>query len=260
MIREQWTASYRAKLARADEHLSTLYRETDGWGDGEPFRIVRGSNADGSVHEFGLRFETQPDVWRWGLLIGDALHNMRCALDHIVYALAVQQTGQDPPPNASRLNFPIRSRPEFWDRKTDKIVACLNEPTRAAIKRLQPYNRIKPGEWFAPLWWLAQLNDIDKHRLPHLTVVAAHPDEIATDAEPGSFKALWNEGPLFDGATLLRLELANPNTHVYVNLRATGAVVFRFKNMKPFGVHPLMMQIRREVGVVCRYLSRFGNN
>jgi hypothetical protein len=257
MDRAEWTSGYRAKLARADEHLSALYQETDGWGDSDPFRIVRGSNADGSVHEFGLRFETQPNVRRWSLLVGDALHNMRCALDHIVYAMAVQQTGQDPPPDESRLMFPICSDVDHWKRSKRRI-ACLNEPTRTAIERVQPYNRIKHGQWFAPLWWLAQLNDVDKHRLPHLTVLAAHPDEITTDVKPGTFRALWNEGPLLDGATLLRLELSNPNPHAYVNLRATGAVVFRFKDMKPFGVHPMMKQMRREVGVVCRYLSQFG--
>jgi hypothetical protein len=45
MIRPHWTYSYRAKLARADEHLGTLYRETDAWGDRNPFRITRQANA-----------------------------------------------------------------------------------------------------------------------------------------------------------------------------------------------------------------------
>jgi hypothetical protein len=257
MIRNEWTSTYRAKLARADEHLSALYRETDGWGDSDPFRIVRQSNADGSVHHFSLRFKAQPDVWRWALLLGDALHNMRCALDHIVYALAIRQTGQDPPPDDSRLMFPICSEPEYWKSARSRI-ACLNEATRAAIECAQPYNRIKPGQWFMPLWWLAQLNDIDKHRLPHITVVAAHADEIAIDAEPGTFRALWNEGPLVDGAPLLRLTLAKPNPQVYVDLKATGAVVLQLEDIRPLGVHPTLMRIRREVAVICRYLSRFG--
>jgi hypothetical protein len=254
----EWTSTYRAKLARADEHLSTLYRETDRWGDGDPFRIVRRSNADGSVHLFSLRIHAQPDVWRWALLLGDALHNMRCALDHIVYALAVRQTGQDPPVDDSLLMFPICSDLEHWKNpRVQRRIACLNEPTCAAIERVQPYNRIKAGQWFMPLWWLAQLNDIDKHRLPHIAVVAAHADEIAIDAEPDTFRALWNEGILVDGAPLLRLTLAKPDPHVRVDLKATGAVVLQLKDIRPLGVHPTLMRIRREVGVVCRYLSRF---
>jgi hypothetical protein len=259
MIRDHWTFSYRAKLARADEHLSMLYRETDGWGDGDPFCIVRESNTVGSVHEFSLRFEVQPDTLRWALLLGDALHNMRCALDHIVYALVVRQTGQDPPPGASRLMFPICSEPKFWNsRSTENKIAGLNDPTRTAIDKVQPYNRLKAGQWFMPLWWLTLLNDADKHRLLHITGLAAAPDEIAIDVEPGKFRALWNEGPLVDGSPLLRLELTEPNPQVYVNLKMTGAVVLQPIGMRPLGVHPVLKQIRREVGVVCRYLSRFG--
>jgi hypothetical protein len=259
MIQHHWTYSYRAKLARADEHLGTLYRETDAWGDRDPFRIIRQANADGSVHEFRLRVEVQPDTLRWALLLGDALHNMRCALDHIIYALAIRQTGHDPPPKASRLMYPICSSLEVWNSKTTQgRIASLNEPTRAAIEKTQPYNRVKAGQWFTPLWWLSQLNDIDKHRLPHITAVAAHPDDIAIGAEPGTFRALWNQGPLVDGAPLLRLELTEPNPQLYVDLKATGAVVLQAIGMRPLGVHPTLMRIRREVGVVCRYLSRFG--
>jgi hypothetical protein len=167
------------------------------------------------------------------------------------------QTGQDPPPGASRLTFPIRSSPDFWDKNTEKMIACLSEPTRAAVKRAQPYNRLKPGQWFMPLWWLRELNDADKHRLLHLTALAAHHDDIATDAEPGTFRALWNQGPLVDGAPILRLELTEPNPHVYVDLKATGAVVLQPINIRPVGLHPTLKWIRREVGVVCRYLSRF---
>jgi hypothetical protein len=259
MIGEDWAFSHRAKLARADEHLNMLYRETDGWGDGDPFRIVRQSNADGSVHEFHLRFKVQPDTVRWALLLGDALHNMRGALDHIVYALAVRQTGQDPPPDASRLMFPIHSEAKFWNsRKTQRRITCLSEPTRAAIKKAQPYNRLKAGQWFMPLWWLALLNDADKHRLLHITAVGMAPDAIAIDAKPGTFRALWNEGPLVDGAPLLRLELAEPNPHVYVDLKATGAVVLKPIGMRPLGLHGTLKPIRREVGLICRYLSMFG--
>jgi hypothetical protein len=254
-----WTSSCRAKLARADEHLNMLYRETDRWGDTDPFRFVRQSNADGSVHQFSLRFKVQPDVWRWALLLGDAMHNMRCALDHIVYALAVRQTGQDPPENDRDLAFPICSDPEYWNtRGTQRRIAGLTEPTRAAIEKTQPYNRLKAGEWFAPIWWLAQLNDIDKHRLPHITAVAAHVDDIAIDAEPGAFRALWNQGPLVDGAPLLRLELSKPDPRMYVELNATGAVVLQLNDIRPLGVHPTLKLIRREVGIVCRYLALFG--
>jgi hypothetical protein len=49
LTRARWSSSCRAKIARADEHLAQLYRETDGWGKGDPFEITRESNADAGV-------------------------------------------------------------------------------------------------------------------------------------------------------------------------------------------------------------------
>jgi len=207
---------------------------------------------------FHLRYTAQPDVWRWAVVLGDALHNLRGALDHLVYALAVQQTGQDPPDDDASLMFPICSDRAQWDRTWRRRVGSLNEPTRAAIERVQPYNRLEPEQWFMPLWWLGQLNAIDKHRMPHLTVLAAHPDEITIDAEEGTFKALWNREALSDGAALLQLVLQTPNPDLYVDLKATGAVVLQLLDYPPIGLHPTMQDIRREVVLVCRYLSQFG--
>src|SRR6266542_2149681 len=202
-VKQALTSSCRAKIARGDQHLDALYRETDGWGNDDPFVVTRESNADGSEHVFRLRYKVQPDVWRWAVLLGDALYDLRCALDHIVYALAINQTGKDPPDDDASLAFPICNKPGFFEKARWRI-ASLNEVTQAAIQTSQPYKRLKPGQWFAPLWWLGQLNDIDKHRSSFLAVTAAHPDDIATDARPGTFRALWNQGPLIDGAPILR--------------------------------------------------------
>ena len=255
-VRAALTSSCRAKIARADEHLHALYRETDGWGDGDPLGIVRQSNPDGSEHLFSLVFKARPDVWRWAVLLGDALHNLRCALDHIVYALAINQTGMDPPPGDSQLAFPICSSDDYFDKAVNRI-SVLNDSTREAIRKAQPYNRIKPGQWFAPIWWLAQLNDIDKHRLSHLIPIAARHDEIRVAAPPGSYRFLWNTGPLIDGAPLLKLTLSEPDPNVYVDLRCTGAVVLEREGFEPIGLHATTQAIRREVMLVCRYLSRF---
>jgi hypothetical protein len=218
---------------------------------------MREHNTDGSVHLFRLRFTAQPDVWRWALLLGDTLHNLRCALDHLVYALAVRQTGKDPPDDDRALMFPICSNPEHWNRSKRRI-ASLNEATQAAIERVQPYNRLKAGQWFMPLWWLAQLNDIDKHRLPHIAVVAAHHDEINIAAEPGAFRALWNQGALRDGAVLLQLYLDKPDPELYVELKATGGVVLQLQDLPLLGLQQTVFRIRYEVGIICRYLSQFG--
>jgi hypothetical protein len=256
VTRDRWSSSCRAKIARADEHLAQLNRETDAWGDSDPFEITRECNAAGSEHVFTLHFKTQPDVWHWAVLLGDALHNLRGALDHIVYALAAAQTGIDPPDDETRLAFPICSEPKYFDGQRNRIKS-LSAPTQGAIEKLQPYNRLKPGKWFAPLWWLAQLNDADKHRLAHIAVLAGRANEIATDAPQGTYRALWYNGPLADGVPLFRLLLKNPDPNVYVDLHCAGAVVLDAEGFPPSSVYWVTRHIRREVVVACRYLAGF---
>lgn len=246
-LKAAYESSARAKIARADEHLKTLYAETDGWGDGDPFSVARESQADGLRHTFRAHFKVQPDVWRWAVLLGDAL-------DHIVYSLAIHETGEDPPADDAKLAFPICSDATYFAKAKWRI-RSLTDTTQTAIEKSQPYNRLKPGQWFMPIWWLAQLNDIDKHRLAHLAPVAAHPDDIVVDAEPGTFEALWERGPLKDYAPFFVLTLTKPDKNVYVDFQATASVVINAPPYPPVGLHPTMQRIRREVVLVCRYLS-----
>jgi hypothetical protein len=164
--------------------------------------------------------------------------------------------GKNPPDDDHVLGFPISSGPEYF-KKARSRVRSLSEPTQAAIEKAQPYNRLKPGQWFEPLWFLAQLNDLDKHRSSHIAVTAATHDSLAIDAAPGTFTALWNTGPLIDGAPFLRVVLTEPNPNVKVDFKATAAVVLDLIDIPPISVYWTTKRIRSEVVLVCRYLSSF---
>jgi hypothetical protein len=249
--------SVRAKLDRADEHLDAFNRETKGWSDSDQLTITRESDTDGREHIFRISYETPPDTIRWALLLGDAFHNLRGALDHAVYALAVANTRKNPPDNERKLAFPITTEPGLFKDAKWRI-RSLSDPAQAAIERLQPYNRLKPGQWFMPLWWLSVLHDVDKHRLSHITTLNGVPDELAIDARPGTYEVFWNTSPHVDGAPILRLILANPNPNVYVDLHVTSGVVFNIEGkrpVRPFSLYWITRHIRREVGIACRYLA-----
>jgi hypothetical protein len=247
---------YKAKLARADQHINAFNLATNEWGNTDPLSTRRESNADGSEHIFYLQLSPEPDIYGWATILGDALHNLRGALDHIVYALAVAQTGKDPPDDQAKLAFPICSEPKFFAQSGWRI-RSLDQPAQAAIERLQPYKRLKPGGSFMPLWWLSQLHDVDKHRFPHLTPIASALKRGAVGARTGTYQAFWNTGRLVDGAPILRLLLSEPDPNVYVDFEATAAVVVNVKNVGPYSVYWVTRHIRREVGIACRYLSLF---
>jgi hypothetical protein len=76
----------------------------------EAYGVVSEADADGNLT---LRARVTMRLPKeWGLLIGDILVDLRSALDYAVYALAVCHSGQVPPPNPRRIEFPI------WDNQS----------------------------------------------------------------------------------------------------------------------------------------------
>ena len=101
-----------AKLGRAEEHVETVEQQIRTWFEHRPYRFVRHANPEFTRHSLTIRITKPPALWQWSLIASDAVHNMRCALDHLVYGLAIRQSGADPPPDAERLAFPICDSPE----------------------------------------------------------------------------------------------------------------------------------------------------
>ncbi|MBD8205180.1 hypothetical protein IFU08_09310 [Microbacterium sp. CFBP 8790] len=98
------------------------------------------------------------------VMFGEVLHNLRSCLDHVarLLVLAAGGTPVDKPPRATSfpilLDAPSRSLGVFPGIRPEAL---------EAIESLQPY-RSAEGERH-PLWRLSILNNIDKHRLLHVT-------------------------------------------------------------------------------------------
>jgi hypothetical protein len=116
------------------------------------------------------------------VLVGDALHNLRSALDTLAYALARAYTEPLTQEIIEASEFPIfgdESRKGttgmganlFRDNGRPKIQGW-HPDAQTAVEGLQPYKR---GADFRqdPLWALYELDRVSKHRLLH-TAVAGH--------------------------------------------------------------------------------------
>jgi hypothetical protein len=116
-----------------------------------------------------------------GVLIGEIAHNLRSALDGLVWQLATLNLPKGETP-ASFNQFPVfRSgrapskkvnprryfdwvRGEKLQRGTGRyMIQQLCPDHQAVIERLQPYHRIRGGKESLP-WLLHELNNADKHR------------------------------------------------------------------------------------------------
>lgn len=224
--------SVNAKLARAEEHRDALERELATWGHDNPYELLREVNAEFTRFSVRLRIKRSPDLVRWGLLFGDCIHNLRCALDHLAHAIARHELrGQVPDDVAYNLQFVLARDPsEFARQMKSKRANVLSQPVRTAIEQVQPYKRPHPS--VPPLLALLRdLNNTDKHSLIRPALHAATPRAtrfsrpIAADEKPVDGDVV--SGVVEDGAEVLWISLAKPARDFHIELDTSISVCIR---------------------------------
>lgn len=99
-----------AKLARAFEHLESLNTEIQRVLDSQPYPV--GAHYKPEAAEIDLyALPAEFPLLAWGVRVGDCLHNLRSALDHIAWQLALDFLKREPDDaEARRIQFPYRRR------------------------------------------------------------------------------------------------------------------------------------------------------
>ena len=162
-----------AKLDRGDEHVRIYERE-----EGRPFRRKKPPRIGVAVH---INKETGTAVLlvtsvpalppKLAVIIADAIHNYRSALDQLIFELAFMDTrGRELestafPASDTLVNFE-------GEKVKTRLLAGLTKQHRAQLKRFQPYRGWKsPGPH--PFRLLNDLSNDDKHRLTQPALVHA---------------------------------------------------------------------------------------
>jgi hypothetical protein len=217
--------SVNAKLGRAQEHFETVTNEVRTWLDPCPYRLVQQINADCTRYSFMLKVVKEPPLQHWSLVIADCINNLRCALDHFVYAIAIHEAkGVIPPPNGGSLYFPIcSSSKEFESDRVQRRIRTLSATVRTEIKAMQPYNR--PHKVFPSLLSILQdLDNANKHRLLRLAFATFGQGKASftlPDAGPGPICDMFvRYGELKDGAEVHSLVFKRPTPDVDYKLTA----------------------------------------
>ena len=179
-----------AKLRRAIHHYRTL-KALHGGGDNKGRPVICEPQVDGLTYKFRVG-EIEPLSPEIPLVLGDAYHNLRSALDCLAFQLHERCfRGRIPPEVVSRSAFPIFTKePRYSFQHRDRSLRGQLRPTsdwreikalgnreRAAIEWLQPYKRWNPrwphpkervGQWRSGLADVHRFDIIDKHHQPHL--------------------------------------------------------------------------------------------
>ena len=160
--------NHRLRLDRALEHLQSLEAEVQRWLGTNPYNIIQEYHAERSQHTFRAEPKGLPPA-KINLILSDCLHELRSALDNLVYDLAVAHNGGNPlSSNVEEvLMFPIS---EHKGKFPKWRIRDIPPDAQTIIQNLQPYNLTGDDYRFNPLWQLNELSRIDKHRLLHVTL------------------------------------------------------------------------------------------
>jgi hypothetical protein len=148
-----------AKIGWAYKHIQEFDHLAVEYCRSSAYAVTRYDDLVGQRHV--IRCESLPVKVDIMLALSDVMYSLRSGLDQLAWQLALMGT-----PNPSReVMFPIHSDQSVESRrKFSKIVKHMPPDAITVIEDLQPYKR---GAAYRddPLWQLAELSNIDKHRV-----------------------------------------------------------------------------------------------
>jgi hypothetical protein len=156
--------SARIKLERANKHIKDFNVLLSAFFDESTNRIVFDEDFNG-VQKIELVVRDLPDALVCA--VGDAIHNLRTALDHIAFEVAVKSGVVGRP--LKDISFTTRkSREEFEEAVADRKVTVVGDDWVRFLRSVEPYT----GGNGELLHAVTILDNTDKHR--QLLEIARH--------------------------------------------------------------------------------------
>lgn len=232
------------KLQRAYDHLIDLEKRVAHFVYHRRYEILSELNADSTELSARINFLQKPAVEAWGGIVGDFVHNLRSALEHVAWQVVDANGGAV----GRDVKFPIYQRESDYvawrtaDPKRRKRDPFAGVDPRAidAVEAEQPYAREDGDPADHPLSLLNAMWNRDKHQI--LTPVVLNfpaPYEFFVhggamvrtfigfgirdfepepEAEPNESEAFRVTGRLDDGQHLVTYagRVTGPNPEIYV--------------------------------------------
>jgi hypothetical protein len=153
-----------AKFNRSKQQFDVLRAEIGKFLNEEPQADLSRGEFDSDTWEWVEIFQAPQPPIRWGVMLGDCVHNLRSALDHLICQVAVLDGGTLG--DCAESQFPIASKSEgqFDAIAKRRLPSCFTANHRAMVKKAQPYHA-GDGAATHPLSVLATLSNTDKHRV-----------------------------------------------------------------------------------------------
>lgn len=203
-------SSARQKFHRGYGLAQRLWTEVRDFEASGAYTLRTESEPDGDdIHYTCFAVENQPPGVKWPLIAGDAIHNLRGAIDHALWAAT-------PPAHRSKsTQFPIAETAAKFNRSRIK---GLDAKLSRFVEETQPYNVMPDGPKFDSLLIMNELSNLDKHRaLSTVATIAETPMVFvkgpAEAQKRFKFTSPGRGTPLADGTKVMSFRAASTETH-----------------------------------------------
>jgi hypothetical protein len=183
----------------------------------QPIVAVSRFNEDSTQYVSHLRIIEPPPI-DWAIRFGEAVHNMRSALDHVIYQLTIRHHGGP----LAKTGFPIFLDREPFERFGQAQIRGLLPAAQAVIEGLQPYHAPKPKD--TVLWNLQESWNQDKHRIVQLMAAVSRKSSLAV-VPPVPCRTMLFNGLHEDGAKIAEIIFREPSPHVKVHFEIQFQIV-----------------------------------
>jgi len=145
-----WSTSGRVKIERAKEHLGNLAVAISAFHGTNPYLLVPEENQETGTLDIHVRIRETPPL-RLGAIAGDAIHNLRAALD-ILWRIAMRAGP------GRKTEFPFNNGPQEFENAHRGAIKGRSKSAVDILKTVKPY---KGGNEL--LWGLHIADIVDKH-------------------------------------------------------------------------------------------------
>jgi len=225
-VNDAWVRIERAKANRERLHTEiTAFAATHP----DAYRVAAEHDGQGNV-TLVARVSKRPPK-EWGLIVGDILVDLRSALDYAVYGLAVRHTGQDPPPKARQVEFPIADTDKWFNTSGRRKITDLRSDAVAYIESVQPYQPGYGGPDSA-LLVLNELVGINKHRFVSVVWAMLKETQLGLtflNVQLEDFMAYKVDGELTDGTVLATFRMVAQAQYANLQIQPSMTVHVAFE-------------------------------
>ncbi len=255
-------AQIRLKIERAKKHTRDLDAEMCDFRAAHPYRFR--SDYDVDTREKVYKVDIQSDTPAvLSLIIGDIIHNLRSALDHLAWKLIIAN-GKTPKSGPGGTQFVIRDSSAKPKPGGIAVIEGISPDAQKIVDSIQPYNTGNDS-----LLILNQLDIVDKHQLMLVTAFALSSMTIKWNGKFASSNTLDANSTIFKvdpmGGTILlghlkfgveNMALINPSLEIKsltgsrARIQKPGlpvSMILTRLGIQPDGTMP-MLQNGEEVG------------